>query len=44
MNDGDLESNELNLIELFTILQLITILNCSDGINIKSQAIKRIAK
>ena len=34
----------LNLIELLTILQLITIQNTSDGNNIKPQAMKRLVK
>jgi len=34
----------LNLIEMSTILQLITIRNSSDGNNIKPQAIKRLVK
>jgi len=34
----------LNLIELLTILQLITIRNSSDSNNIKLQAIKRLVK
>jgi len=34
----------LNLIELLTIFQLITIRNSSDGNNIKPQAIKRLVE
>jgi len=34
----------LNLIELLTVLQLITTRNSSDGNNIKPQAIKRLVK
>ena len=34
----------LNFIELLKILQFITIINSSDGNNIKPQAIKRTAK
>jgi len=34
----------LNVIELLTILRLITILSSSDGNNIKPQAVKRLVK